>query len=811
MQLFAATAVLWALTGCGGGSRTADPTSAADGLQQPAAAGGTDAHAHLLAVGAAAVNAAIVPTSTSIRWTSAAREGQTFSVQGTQTVRYGAGTRWIQKSVSGKVNCSNAFFGSDPIVGTRKTCQLQAAAQPPVTPPPAPASAPAPAPTPTPTPVPTTPPAAAPIRLSALGTPRILISDAATLARLRASLSNQTPAATRFKTIVDEQMADPTNSKYWGFQIWHAALLGQVMLPTTTSAAYCRYAVARTEAFVQSEEALINANQRAAVAADSYLDVGGLIGNVAIVYDWCRPQMTAAQRGRWTAYANQAVSNVWNHHAATWGNTAYPWSGWSVDNPSNNYYYSFLRATMLLGLATAGENPQAQGWLDKFRTEKIAGQLMPTFNRDLAGGGSREGTGYGVAMKGLFDLYYWWEKSTGQRIADDTPHTLASLDKFLHDIVPTLNFVAPTGDHARESTAALFDYHREYLLVLSQLYPFDAMAGVAKTLLAQSSVPRMANAFEAWVDYLYDPTHITAQPLSRLPTAHWGSGTGQFSMRSVWTPDATYANLVCGAYSESHAHHDQGSFVLFKGSWLALDANVFSHSGLSQDEAPHNLVRIEQGGSVVPQTYGRSCQMQALADTPDYSYALAVATPMYAGQAAVQKMEREFLFIKPGVVVLVDRVQTSAGAAGSPTQRIWTLNLPSAPTVSGDRLTLTRGANQLDVLRLAPAGLATTVSTWPQLNADMAAGVRIDVADSAGNRTLFLHVLGTDRAFSSAVRSDAAGQIGAEIKLANGSTVTARFNLERTGGTLETRSQNGSVVSALALPTTVQMLPRLVN
>jgi hypothetical protein len=814
------------LSGCGGGSSGANnaaatgPSRVDAGLQQAAAADGLDSRAHLLA--ASATSGTATSAATTISWVTVARERQTFTVKGTQTVRYGAGTQWIEKPVSGRVSCSNAFFGRDPLVGTRKTCQLQVATLPPAPPPSPvtpPASAPTPIPTPPPTPNPTTPPAATPIKLSALGTPRILVSDAATLARLRASLAGAAPAAVRFKTIVDEQMADPTNSKYWGFQIWHAALLGQVFntatAPANTGAAYCRYAVDRTDALVQSEEALINANQRATVAADSYLDVGSVIGNVAIVYDWCRPQMTVTQRVRWTAYANQAVSNVWNANAAKWGNAAYPWSGWSVDNPSNNYYYSFLRATMLLGLATAGENPQAQAWLDKFRNEKIAGQLIPTFNRDLAGGGSREGTGYGVAMKGLFDLYYWWEKSTGQRIADDTPHTLASLDKFLHDIVPTLNYVAPTGDHARESTAALFDYHREYLLVLSQLYPTDAMAGVAKTLLAQSTVPRMANAFEAWVDYLYDPTNITAQPLTRLPTAHWGSGTGQFSMRSAWMPDATYANLICGAYTESHAHHDQGSFVLFKGSWLALDENVNSHSGLSQDEAPHNLVRVEQNGSVVPQTYGSSCQMKALADTPDYSYGLAVATPVYAGKAAVQKMEREFVFIKPGVVLVLDRVQTNSGAtassAGLPTQRIWTLNLPSAPTVSGDRLTLTSGANQLDVVRLAPAGLTTRVSAWPALSADMNAGVRVDVADANGDSTLFLHVLGTDRAFSSATRSDAAGQIGAEIKLANGSTVTARFSTSGTGGALVTTAKNGSVVSSVALPTAVQLPPRLVN
>ena len=150
---------------------------------------------------------------------------------------------------------------------------------------------------------------------------------------------------------------------------------------------------------------LINSNQRATVAYDSYLEVGPTIGNVAMVYDWCRSAMTDAQRARWRAYANQAVWNVWNHQSARWGATSSAWTGWSVDNPSNNYYYSFLQATMLLGLATHGENAQAQDWIHKFRTEKIQGQLVPTFTRDLQGGGSREGTGYGTALMNLWQLY----------------------------------------------------------------------------------------------------------------------------------------------------------------------------------------------------------------------------------------------------------------------------------------------------------------------------------------------------------------------------------------------------------------------
>lgn len=634
--------------------------------------------------------------------------------------------------------------------------------------------------------------------IAPLGMPRILVSDAATLARLRQQLNSGAPSATRFKGYVDSEMSGTDN---YGFEPWHAALMGQAANTTN----YCSFAVARQDTFVQSEEALIDRGQRPLVADDHYLQVGDIVGGLSMVYDWCRPQMNDSQRLRWRNYANQAVWNVWNPEDAFWGNKPFPDIDWGRNDPENNYYYSFLRATMLLGLATYDESSMASDWLNIFRIEKIQDQLVPAFNADLQGGGSREGTGYGTALGDLFDLYHLWEKSTTERIADLTSHTLASLDKAMHDIAPTLDRIAPTGDHARDSTAALFDYHRKYLEVLAHLYRADTAAGVAKTLLAQSSVPRMAYGFNYWADFVYDLAEIPAQPLNRLSTAHWGSGTGQYSMRSTWDKTASYANFICGPYTQSHAHPDQGSFVFFKGNWLAYDENIATHSGLAAIQEAHNLVRIEKDGRVIDQKWLGHCQMKALADTPTFSYGLALLTPMYQGSPSVTKLEREFLMVKPGVLVVFDRVNTS----GSGIQRIWTLNVPGTPTVNKSRLKSKSGGNLLSVARLAPSGLTSEVISWPSLDHDeYYYGSRIDAAHSNGSSTEFLHVLGADRAYQSVKRSDASGQIGAQVVLANGDTATVRFNVTTTGGSLEVLRSDGSVVFSGNLPTTVQVPPR---
>lgn len=57
------------------------------------------------------------------QWQPIAAEGQT-GVAATGTVRYGAQNSWVQKDVTGTFDCTNAFFGTDPIPNVVKSCQL---------------------------------------------------------------------------------------------------------------------------------------------------------------------------------------------------------------------------------------------------------------------------------------------------------------------------------------------------------------------------------------------------------------------------------------------------------------------------------------------------------------------------------------------------------------------------------------------------------------------------------------------------------------------------------------------------------------
>lgn len=65
-------------------------------------------------------------TPSSYEYTGVAGEGGSFTVTAGQTVRYGADTRWFEKTFTsaGTYSCNSTEFGGDPAYGTGKTCQL---------------------------------------------------------------------------------------------------------------------------------------------------------------------------------------------------------------------------------------------------------------------------------------------------------------------------------------------------------------------------------------------------------------------------------------------------------------------------------------------------------------------------------------------------------------------------------------------------------------------------------------------------------------------------------------------------------------
>jgi hypothetical protein len=616
--------------------------------------------------------------------------------------------------------------------------------------------------------------------------PRILLRGA-TLEHLKAAAAAKEPAYTKFQAMVDRQLKGGDS---YGFKAHFAALVARI----TGDEKYCDFAVANADAQVIAEERLIAAGAEPRIQRDNFLYVGQTVGDVIQTYDWCFPRTTDDQRKRWLAYANQAVFNVWNNQKASWGGKARPWSGWSVNNPSNNYYYSFLTATMLLGIAARGEIPDAEGWIKMFRETKIRDQLVPTFQKDLVGGGSLEGPAYGIAMRELFHLYDVWEASTGERIATLTGHAKDSMAYLLHVTLPTLDRIAPIGDQPSTSNAPLVDYHRQYLLELMWLFRNDPLARVGQTYLRTCSVPEMKWEFTLIYELLYKMPTLPESPLDQLSPTYYAPGTGHVFMRSGWSKADTWVNFIAGTYSESHAHRDQGSFMIYKNEWLAVDEVILTKSGIRQDEWLHNLVRIVSQGKTIPMTYRTSAKMLAVADGPELAYVAADMTPNYMGKASVSKVEREMVFLKPDVVVVFDRVETTGDA-----QKVWHLSTPLAPVATSSGVLIQGARSRLSVEPVLPAGRQPSIVSWPSQEPDTTGGSRIDIPEAAPGLSHFLVVLSIDDAVTRRQATTTAGSKGVTLTLKDGRVVTLQFRDNTPGGSVEIVSAPGQAPKQIAL------------
>jgi len=457
---------------------------------------------------------------------------------------------------------------------------------------------------------------------------------------------------------------------------------------------YLVHAIDMVDSFVADEEAKIASGSRPKIANDSYLHIGDLAETVSLAYSLGHALLSEEQRLRWSKYLDQAIYNVWNHSAAEWGGNSITWSGWATSNPDNNYYYSFLLATAMWALAS-----NDQDLLDMLRNEKF-----PSLNvamSALTGGGSVEGTGYGVSHRGLFRLYHYWYNSTGEQLDEGRSHTKDSIDYWIHATTPDFEYYAPFGDQARTSIPRLYYYHAQLVSAAIPLVENTEEAMRGRWWLdsiSESPWQRMSR------DFVYD-TGGTSQMPENL--TYFAEGLGQFFARESWNKNALWFAAVAGRADESHAHQEQGGFMLYQEGFLTVTGNVGSN-GIKQATDRHNILRFEKSGNLISQN------KEALPTiTPSVSAktsSLAMGLSNLYDNNNVQEWQRNLTFDGRSLHIK-DVCETS-----SDVNSFWQLNVPVKPTISSNKII----AGDLVATISAPINPLITVESWQDLAGESA-------------------------------------------------------------------------------------------
>jgi hypothetical protein len=510
----------------------------------------------------------------------------------------------------------------------------------------------------------------------------------------------------RFKRMVDNAVA---GHPAYGYSPVHSV----IMFKLTGQAQYIQDAIARVEQDVHDAEVAIAGGNVPALAGDSYLDVGGYIGELSLTYDYGYDRLTVAQRQRWAAVADQAIFNVWHPAQATWGGVSRPWSGWSISDPGNNYHYSFLRATMMWAWAK-----QDQGLLTFLQTQKFP-PLIEYFAA-IPGGGTREGTGYGTALNNLFENEIIWKASTGENLAGLSAHVRDTIDYWVNATVPTRDRFAPIGDLSRESIPNIYDYHENLVHEAVVLSAGTTQAKHGVWWLQNNSLNGVSSEFNLQGDLLPYPD----APLAPTALVYHATGVGALFARSSWATDASWLAVQAGTYDQSHAHHDQGSFTFFKRDWLSVNSNIWSHSGIHQEDEAHNVLRFTtSGGATIPQNASSSVQSSMTFTQAGAAVNIAAnLTNAYSGhRSQIQSWTRNFDF--NGDVLRIHDVCTVAAGV----KPIFQLHVPVQPAVQPDGSII---AGNLRVVPLLP--VHTQIVTMHATDADFNSGYRIELTIDTG-------------------------------------------------------------------------------
>lgn len=504
-----------------------------------------------------------------------------------------------------------------------------------------------------------------------------------------------------------------------------------IMYAITGQSQYIQDAISRVEQQVTAAETAIAGGAAPDIAGDSYLDIGPDLEQVALAYDYGYDLLSDSQRQRWENYASQAVYNLWNSNQANWGGKSMPWSGWATGDPGDNYHYSFLKATMLWALAT-----KSTGWFSFLQTQKF-GPLVDYFYA-LPGGGSREGTGYGVSLRNLFEDYIYWKASTGEDLAGYSTHAADSIDYWVYATVPTLDRYAPIGDLSRQSYPWLYDYHENLVQTSVALNPAAGQTGRGIWWLENNRRDDVSNpgqtvpldAAHAQKSNLKD--FLLPYPDSPVPPAdllYNATAAGLLFARSGWASDASWLAFIAGKYDQSHAHQDQGSFSFFKNDWLTVTSNIWSNSGLEGNgccgdgTAAHNVIRFVQNAAIIPQNQSSSVQSSmAFTNTSGDVQIHADLTNAYSNSSASILSWTRDLDFQGDILRVHDICSVAPGV-----QPIFQLHVPVQPVAQPDG---SIQAGRLHIVLLEPAQAAFVA--MPGQSADYLSGFRIELTVASG-------------------------------------------------------------------------------
>lgn len=475
-------------------------------------------------------------------------------------------------------------------------------------------------------------------------------------------------------------------------------------------------------------------------------DVRGEGEDLMLAFDWCRSTFTPAEIQtivtRWNGYMDRELAD-------TLGNQG---------KEANNYWAGRTRNLLLWGIASTGDNPRAQEFIDDALDIRMGVQFA-RWDRDFgAGGVFPEGDDYGVVSLSYPLIAFATAADFGYDPLLHEPYYTEAIYALIYGSTPGPSSI--TGAAANQ--VSFFPFNDDEHFYDGGAINLRTYLGDFATYLGAHSPGtgngRHALAWRAATGagrrWMFDALGTSGDPssLATLPLDYYAKGAEVLDVRTGHSADATQAHLQLGTPGGiDHRHLDGGSFQLWrKGRWITRESTGYEDfltgfmgqdRAKSDDALAHNALLFEgrstgiwigDSGPLAESPGGDQPRglphVVRLQHAPQFAYAVVDLADAYRNgldtrvdwpyaDAAV----REFLFVRPlQAMIVLDRMRGSSDSlrsfygtgnwleqgpreSGADVRRTFVMHFEQRPVAdSGSRMIATVGTQRAELLTLLP-------------------------------------------------------------------------------------------------------------
>jgi hypothetical protein len=406
-----------------------------------------------------------------------------------------------------------------------------------------------------------------------------------------------------------------------------------------------------------------------------------------LIYDWCHHRLSPAQIS--------SLVTLWNGYMDRDNGDSFANQG----SEANNYFWGRVRNNLLWGIASFGDNPRAQEFIDKALETRLA--WFADWYQDFGRGGVfPEGADYGsvtlsyplvpfaTAADFGFDPYAglpYFREALYALIYGSTPGPTSISGAFSGG-----NVLFPFNDDATFFEGSPINVRNYYGDVARFFGQYQAGSGNARHSRAWLTA---TGAGRSW---MFDALGGSGQAadLAALPLDYYAPGAAVFYARSGHDANASALHMQLGTPGGvQHRHRDAGNFQFWrKGRWITRESVGYSKrlagfGGSGSVDTEHHVAHngllfqgrttgrwIGEGPHVIPPGQPREDNPDSLPEVvrlqhhaqfgyvaTDYSRAYRNTDGRRVDWPYADKAVREFLFLRRfDALLILDRLRGSS-------------------------------------------------------------------------------------------------------------------------------------------------------